>query len=217
MAFREGVDRSLLDVVLRLHNLHPNNVPYRFLDDALDVSSVLTYDDVVRGAHAVALALRARGITHGQRCLLLFPTCREFVQAMFGCFMERVVAVPVFPPVKSMRADLARITYVANACEARGVLTLSSFSTMIAAVGYVPGMASAFKTAIAVDKLALGSVPSHLAAQGPVSDDVALLQFSSGSTGDPKGIIVTHGTLLFHVRTIIAPALTEGGIVASFV
>lgn len=204
-----STDATVVDVLLRVHARSPEAVPYRFLDDELRETAHCSYRDVVLRACAVGASLRARGVREGDRVLLLFPTCPEFVFALYGCFLARFVAVPVFPPVKSLAGDLQRIRRVAHDCDARAVLTLGSLARVVGAVGYVPGMsAPALRTVVAVDQLP-SAVREDADSTRPLGSDVAMLQYSSGSTGDPKGVVISHASLLHHLRSVIFPVLVS--------
>ncbi|GAA1854571.1 fatty acyl-AMP ligase [Pseudonocardia ailaonensis] len=167
----------------------PRRPAHVFLDERGDETRVLTYGELHRLALGVAQALPC---APGERALLAFPQCPEFVIAFLGCLYAGVIAVPVNPPRRS-RVQEATAAVVAD-CDAAAVLTLrSSVETLRERL---PGP----RAWLAVDEIGPGS--GAPAAVGP--GDLAFLQYTSGSTSDPKGVMVSHGNLAANEDMIAA-------------
>jgi acyl-CoA synthetase (AMP-forming)/AMP-acid ligase II len=146
----------------------------------------------------------------------------DFMVAFLACLKARIVAVPVFPPHPSRRDSLGMFGTICAACEARYALTNAEYSHAKKLVG----LKDAFKLSkgkaapwpelkwiVADDDVKKQSVPqtsqADAASAGPksaASDDVAFLQFTSGSTSDPKGVMITYGNLA-HNLTLITSEL----------
>jgi len=140
---------------------------------------------------ARALAGRITGIAApGERALLLFPSGVEFVVALFACFAAGVIAVPLMPPRRNAARDA--IASILADCTPR--LALST-------AGLIPGLKERFAgdvTWVASDEAADAALPEIAAG------DTALLQYTSGSTSAPKGVVVTHANLLANLAMIRA-------------
>lgn len=176
---------TLPDVVARRARETPDRTAYVFLDERGEESAVLTYAELHDRALGVAAALPCGP---GERALLAFPQCPEFAIAFLGCLYAGVVAVPVNPPRRN-RVQEATAAVVADA-DAGVVLCLSAHRDALG--GALP--------ALAVDTLGPGSgapVPRE-------PGDLAFLQYTSGSTSAPKGVMVSHGNLAANEEMIAA-------------
>ncbi|HVT15951.1 MAG TPA: non-ribosomal peptide synthase/polyketide synthase [Thermoanaerobaculia bacterium] len=158
----------------------------------------LTWGELDGRARAIAAAL-AEAVPPGERALLLFPPGLDFVAAFFGCLYSGAVAVPVYPPRRDDRCEALRA--IARDAAPRLVLTTAALASggPGALAGRLPELAAA--RLLASDALPLGS-----AAELPEPDPgaVALLQYTSGSTSSPKGVVVTHANLIHNERMIRA-------------
>ena len=143
--------------------------------------------------HCRARALAGRlsqAAAPGERALLLFPSGVEFVVALFACFAAGIIAVPLMPPRRHAARD-ASASILAD-CTPRIALSTA---------GLIAGLKERFAgdlTWIAGDEHADATLPE------PAAGDVALLQYTSGSTSAPKGVVVTHANLLANLAMIQA-------------
>ncbi len=155
----------------------------------------LSYGDLDRGARAVAAALREIA-KPGDTALLLYPQSLDFLIAFYGCLYAGVIAVPMFPP-KPSRAD-ARLRAVAKDSLARAVLTdQETFARRERHRENHPELAALRW----LDTTAVAE-PGDLAPHRPAKDDLAFLQYTSGSTGTPRGVMVSHGNLLANIEDL---------------
>jgi len=175
----------------------PDKVAYIYLGDGEREHARLTYRDLDRRARAVASAIRSRDAT-GLRILLLFAPGVDFVVALFGCFYAGAIAVPAYPP-DPMRLDrtLPRLTAIVKDSAPALVLTTSDLQQMAASVLTATPELSALEW-LAVD--ALSAVAASDARVDP--DDLAFIQYTSGSTATPKGVMVSHDNALANLRMI---------------
>ncbi|HSF42928.1 MAG TPA: amino acid adenylation domain-containing protein [Thermoanaerobaculia bacterium] len=201
-----GAARTLPQILRLRARRDPGDRIYTFLLEGEAEAGHLTAADLDRQAGAVAAALR-RTCAPGDRALLLFPPGLEFIAAFLGCLYAGVVAVPAYPP--RPRRDRQRLETIVRDCAPRAVLTTGALRAATAPLAAeVPGLAAA--SFLATDELAAGG------AQGDDLSEVdpawpAFLQYTSGSTSSPKGVIVTHAHLMHNERMIRAAFRQDEG------
>jgi acyl-CoA synthetase (AMP-forming)/AMP-acid ligase II len=171
---------------------------YTFYPDrASTPPAELSYAGLDLRARAIGAALQRQGAA-GQRALLLYPPGLEFVAAFFGCLYGGVVAVPAYPP-RSAR-NLPRLLEIAR--DARPAIALTT-AELKAAIG---GLATQVPELAALRLLATDEVPVEEAAAwrdpGVSGSSLAFLQYTSGSTASPKGVMVSHGNLQHNEEMI---------------
>jgi acyl-CoA synthetase (AMP-forming)/AMP-acid ligase II len=182
---------------------HADRLALLFLADGQEQQR-LTWGQLDEQAQVVAARLQ-RLATPSERALLLYPPGLEFIAALFGCFYAGIVAVPApLPdPINPKRASEA-LRAVASSARPSLVLSVASGLPLLSAVA---GRSDAGRLN-AARWLATDALGPELAARwrppkvGPES--LALLQYTSGSTADPKGVMVTHANLLANQRMIQA-------------
>lgn len=160
---------------------------------------ITTYDDLYQQSLAVAARLQQQ-VAVGSRCLLMLPSGPEFAAGLFGCFMARVIAVPAFPPESHRAAHTARLASMVADAQPQAVLGLAHDLQRFESVLHDSLPEEAQWTA--VDEL---DTPSLAAAFKPVDvhpDDIAFLQYTSGSTSAPKGVMVSHANLIANEKAM---------------
>ncbi|MGC4060234.1 MAG: amino acid adenylation domain-containing protein [Aquabacterium sp.] len=156
----------------------------------------LSYAELDARSRALAAELQAR-FAPGDRALLLLDNDQHYVVAFFGCLYAGLTAVPVFPPESAREQHLARLVGIAADCQARCVLTSQAILSLVGAKTDVFGAA----VSLAVDAIDDAKAPlwrEHT----PRPGDIAFLQYTSGSTAAPKGVMVTHANLMANERAI---------------
>lgn len=190
---------SLIDVLdVRAANT-PAAPAFQFLADGGTVASSLTFAGLRARSLAVALELCARGARAGDRALLIFPPGLDFIVAFFGCLAAGVIAVPLAPPRRAIGRDTAA-NIVAD-CAPRFALSTLAYADEIARSG------PESLRARGLDWLRVGAGPHALAGEPaglprPTRGHIALLQYTSGSTSAPKGVVVRHANLLDNLEMI---------------
>ena len=162
-----------------------------------------SYGDVHAAACRAADHMAERGIGFDDKVLLILPTGPAFMAAFFGCQMLGAVPVPAVPPISMKRLDeyLSRMGRMAATAEAAGLVTTRSMLPMFRAATPEEGARRAFATLIPDDELLAHE--TELSAATPVeADHPAMIQFTSGSTGDQKGVVLSHRNLLENIRAI---------------
>lgn len=182
------------DILARRAVDEPDRIAYIFLDDNGAEHTTTTYRELHERALAVAQLLLER-CEPGDRALLVFPQCVEFITAYFGCLYANIIAVPVNPPRRGKVQDATR-AIVAD-CAPTAVLTIGGLLDPLRSV--LEPLCTAQQW-LAVDELPTAEASFAPAAVDP--DSVAFLQYTSGSTSAPKGVMVTHRNLVANEEMI---------------
>jgi len=176
---------------------HGPRVAFRFLSDGENEESRLTYRELESQARAIAASLASQSAA-GERALLFYTPGLEFVAAFWGCLYAGVVAVPVFPA--RLHRQLPRLLAIAADSEAKFVLTTAKLRGQ---------SEDLFKRAPELSKLqwlATDDLPESLAEAwrdpSANAETLAFLQYTSGSTAAPRGVMLTHGNLLHNLACL---------------
>ncbi|MBN2477134.1 MAG: aminotransferase class I/II-fold pyridoxal phosphate-dependent enzyme [Pirellulales bacterium] len=191
---------TLVELLRHRARCQADNLAFTYLVDGEDEQTHLTYAELDRQARAIAAWLESRGLV-GQRALLLYPAGLEFIAAFFGCLYAGVVAVPVYPPRRNR--SLARIQAIADDAEAKVALTTDLVLQRVEPlIDETPHLRE-------LTWLATSCVPEGIEERWDLPDihgeTLAFLQYTSGSTGIPKGVILNHANLV-HNSALIAYA-----------
>lgn len=173
----------------------PGRTGYVFLGEDGGEPEPLSYGELELAAARVAARLR-RAAPPGERAILLYPAGLDFVVAFFACVQAGVIAVPAPSPLPG-RLDriVPALRSIVGDCEPRAILTTSALRAEAAAAGGLDG-AEWIATDVLEDEIA----PLERAPATP--DDVAYLQYTSGSTASPRGAIVRHANVLANLDAV---------------
>ncbi len=195
----------LIDILRHWATERPDAYAYRFTDAEQRHESV-TYKELLERVEGLAGYLQSQG-AQGERILLFYPPGLEFVVGFFACHAAGAVAVPAFPPRKNRKST--RIRSIAQDAEARFGLSVGSV------VDQILSNAQQSEELADVKLLATDLIESHRPENfQPVlikPDDIAVLQYTSGSTGSPKGVVLTHDNLIKNCELIQIGFESRGG------
>ncbi|HEY5920126.1 MAG TPA: fatty acyl-AMP ligase [Kofleriaceae bacterium] len=189
---------SLVDVLRTRAAAQPDRQAFGWWGDRGGIESSITYAALDDKARAIGAALQAKAAPRA-RALLLYAPGFDYVAAFYGCLYGNVIAVPAYPP-EPTRLDrtLPRLRAIIADAQATVVLTSSAILAFVAPVlALAPELAAL--SWIATDPLTDASSwsPPDLS-----EADLAFLQYTSGSTGAPKGVMLSHANLLENSEVI---------------
>src|ERR1700724_4156350 len=193
---------SILDHLERLADEHPDKLLYSYLDVNGDPIESYTYASFLHRAQAIAGHLRKEGhFAAGDRILLAYPPGLEMICAFFGCVRAGLIPVPVYPPSsRGFQSALYKTVHIAKDCQAAGILTSRDYHASLKT-----NLARRGVSASGVDVDYISGLPwivtedfvDTISDQPPVDPSkILFLQYTSGSTMGPKGVIVTHENIL---------------------
>jgi len=197
-----GKSPSTLIEILKWRGEHePERTAYVFLVDGEKNEISLSYRELDQAARAIATLLQDQQ-AFGQRCLLIYPTGLEFIKAFFACLYAGVIAVPVYPPRKDK--DIKRILLVAENSKARFLLTSTQTQLQFKKLQRKEGPSDLAKLNWLITDQIETKERVKLAEKWTdpniTEDHLAFLQYTSGSTGLPKGVMVSHRNLIYNQR-----------------
>ncbi len=176
-----------------------SEIAFAFLADGETTEQTWSYGELDQKARAIAARLQALGLA-GERALLLYPPGLDFVAGFFGCLYAGVVAVPAYPPRRNR--NMRRIESIAEDARAAAALTHSDIAGRTESVLETDSGLRGVKW-IATDTIddddADDWQPTNVRPR-----DLAFLQYTSGSTGSPKGVMLAHSNVLHNCALITA-------------
>jgi fatty-acyl-CoA synthase len=163
-----------------------------------------SYTALERASARYGGALQALGLSKGDRVALILPANEDFVLTFFGAVRAGIVPVPIYPPLGlgQLQGYLDNTRHIVAKAGARAIVTTAQIKRML---GTVQASAPSLEQVVAVEAIRESLEPLKPVKLTP--DDVAFLQFTSGSTSRPKGVTVTHANLMANVRCIMADGL----------
>ncbi|WP_445629542.1 beta-ketoacyl synthase N-terminal-like domain-containing protein [Nostoc sp. DSM 114167] len=194
---KQHTSQTLVDVLRYRAIEQPQTLGYTFLVDGESEGSRLTYRALDKQARAIATYLQTFA-KPGDRVLLLYPPGLEFITAFFGCLYAGTIAIPAYPPRQNQ--SIARLGAIVSDAQATAILTTTALLPIVK--NYFadnPGLASL--KVLASDGIS-EAIAQEWQAPNINGNTLAFLQYTSGSTGMPKGVMVSHSNLLHNLAYI---------------
>ncbi len=203
---------SILELLQRLAEEHPDKLLYSYLDVDGDPIESYTYASFLLRAEAIAgHLLNGHHFSPGDRLLLAYPPGLEMICAFFGCVRAGLVPVPVYPPSsRGFQSALYKMVHIARDCQASGVLTSRDYHASLKTNLTRSGVAT---SGVDVDYISgLPWIPTEEFVETTgclpqiAPSEVLFLQYTSGSTMEPKGVVVSHENILDTAPLVIENA-----------
>jgi 1-acyl-sn-glycerol-3-phosphate acyltransferase len=184
---------------LEWHAIHQTHRTYILLDHQVSPAPI-TFGALRAEATAVAAGLIRRGIRPGETVAIMLPTGRAFFAAFYGALYARAIPVPLYPPARpsQIESHLRRVAGILANCEARILLTFEGARRL----GQLLRSLNTKLEAVATVEETSEPPQAPFAAPAVASADTAFLQYTSGSTGQPKGVVLTHANLLSNLQAM---------------
>ena len=194
---------SLVDVLRFRAMLSGDELAYTFLDDGETQEVRVTYEQLQSRAQSIAARLIHAG-AGGSRVLLMYTPGAEYIAAFFGCLYAGAIAVPVYPPDPlRIRRTWPRLQAIVQDAQAHFVLSESTLLEWADSwLARLPGGVEV----IATDDIATNHIATDdtVGCQLPTIEGhtLAFLQYTSGSTAEPRGVMLTHDNLLYNLAQL---------------
>ncbi|HUO13980.1 MAG TPA: thioester reductase domain-containing protein [Verrucomicrobiae bacterium] len=200
---------SILEKLDSLGDQHPNRLLYSYIDVNGNPIGGYSYESFLQRTKVIAGHLRKQhGFKSQDRLLLAYPPGLEMICAFFGCVRAGLIPVPIYPPSsRGFQGALYKLVHIAKDCQAAGVLTskdcLGSLRTNLArsgvsACGVDVDYVSRLRWVVTEDFVETVSNETFNGAS-----EILFLQYTSGSTRDPKGVMVTHENIMHNCPLVI--------------
>jgi len=190
---------ATLPEVLEWHvERHPNR-PHIVLQDEDGAERTITYSELGEAARAIAAGLQERGLQPGHAVAIMLPTSAEYFFSFFGILLAGGIPVPIYPP--------ARASQIEDHLRRHAGILSNALTECLITVPQAKPIALLLRPQVATLKSVV--TPEELTKSGRLASphratpqEIAMLQYTSGSTGDPKGVILTHANLLINIRAM---------------
>ena len=181
---------------------HVTNHPDRthiWLADGRGGAETISYEKLSANARAVALGLLDAGLAPGARVALMLPSTTDFFYAFFGILYAGCIPVPIYPPARPSQLEdhLRRQAAILDNAGAEIMITVREARTLAL---FLRAQVATLRAIETVERLSARTGSEGVVAGA--ADDIAFLQYTSGSTGDPKGVLLSHANLLANIRAM---------------
>ncbi len=193
---------TLVDMLSQQAAAYPEKLAFEFLLDGDSQKASLTYRELDFQARLLAANLQAL-VPAGERVLLLYPPGLDYITAFMGCQYSGVIAVPAYPPdVTRLERSMPRFMAIVNNARPAAVLTTSPILSMTQFLAsQYPELANV--KWLATDTWAIDAAGETAWKRPNINpDSLSFLQYTSGSTAEPKGVMLTHGNLMHQLEMV---------------
>ncbi len=190
--------QTLIDVLIGHAQAQPDHIHIN-IEESSDPKKTLSFGELYSGARKIAAGLQQRALDPGDAVAIMLPTSTDYFFSFFAILLAGCVPVPLYPPMRPSQIEehLLRHRHILTNARARILITVPE----IRLIGRIlQAQIDTLDAIVTVEELigpeeAFVPIPGH-------GDDIAFLQYTSGSTGAPKGVILTHANLLANIRAM---------------
>jgi len=177
---------------------HPDRLHIRFFDDE-DEGGTLSYGQLWAGAGQIAAGLQGLGLNPGQAVAIMLPSGPDYFQCFMGVLLAGGVPVPMYPPARmaQLQEHLRRSVAILDNSQAAILISVAEGKRHAQALR---ALVDTLSHVVSVEDLA--GMGGGFAAAPVKAQDTAFLQYTSGSTGNPKGVVLSHANLLANIRAM---------------
>ncbi len=191
-------DAATLTEVLDWHVLRHGERIHLVLWEGDGAETSLTYRRLGERGRAVARGLQEAGLQPGERVAIMLPTSEAFFAAFFGVLYAGGVPTPIYPPARPSQIEEHLRRQAGILRNARAVLLIAA-PEALAIARLLKLQVESLKAVASAEELSRAAGPPPLKTR---PQSTALLQYTSGSTGDPKGVVLSHANLLANIRAM---------------
>lgn len=187
---------TLVDVIRQYGEIEPKR-PHIYFQEENGGETIIPYGELYEQAQQVAKGLIKRGIKPGDTIAIMLPTSAEFFYSFFGILLAGAVPVPIYPPLRPDQIEeyAKREALILRNAEVRILITFQQAEALSNLLQtFIPSLQEV--TTLNHLKSKSGRLPDISIS----SNDPAFIQYTSGSTGNPKGVLLTHGNLLANIH-----------------
>ncbi|WED23036.1 AMP-binding protein [Vibrio sp. JC009] len=177
---------------------HPDR-PHLYVFQNADKVDEISYKTLHSKAVEVAAGLIDKGVEPGDRVAIMLPTCNDYFFSFFGILFARAIPIPIYPPARMQQIEdhLKRHASILKNAQAKLLITVKEAKPLSQLLKL---QVSSVESVVTFDELEGSRQPVDV---GEAKEkDIAFLQYTSGSTGVPKGVTLTHANLLANVRAM---------------
>ena len=189
---------TLIDVLNWHVSTHPDRPHIRMYTDEGN-GEVITYQQLKDAAARVAAGLQQRGLQPAEPVVLMLPSGPDYFYSFFGILLAGGIPVPIYPPARPSQLEdhMHRHVRILANCYARTFITVPEAKAVAHLLkSQVPNLQHIITAADLTSSTAISTSPVI------TTNDIAFIQYTSGSTGNPKGVVLTHANLLANIRAM---------------
>ena len=189
---------TLVEVLQWHASRHPRR-PHVLFQRSATETDTLDYGQLLTTAREVAAGLRRSGVAPGQCVAMMLPKGLEFFHSFYGILLAGAIPAPIYPPTRPGQVEdhLRRQAGILQNCEAVALITFDA-ARLVARI--LSGLVPSLREVTTPDQLRADAGSAAAEDHRAYPKDIALLQYTSGSTGNPKGVTLDHGNLLANIR-----------------